>query len=313
MTVEHDEMKARNMCGSESADLPASGRCNECQSLKTRLYRHFQKSGGDERRQWETLSKEQRQVFYSQWHGQVGIDLKAAISETMVEAVRDTKKETSVKAVTWLDEFQLKKKYEGREEQLEKIKKNADTMECPTREVTMWADPDYTSSEMTRMDSERIRKRELRADEISRPHKKPKTDPALKLEPGKLTDKQLAMLGTEKLRLSELLLRLQLTNYKAALPELVDFVTKRDRDQLKLCEMKLKSTIQTIDMFTESGSGNFRDLKKEISGSRMEATTYHTRLKQTIADAEKEVTAESAAVIKEQMEAFEDTVVQPAA
>ena len=62
-------------------------------------------------------------------------------------------------------------------------------------------------------------------------------------------------------------------------------------------------------MYTESGSGNFRDLKKEISGSRMEATTYHTRLKQTITDAEKEVSAESAAVIKEQMEAFEDTLV----
>ena len=162
---------------------------------------------------------------------------------------------------------------------------------------------------MTRMDSERIRKRELRADEISRPHKKPKTDPALKLEPGKLTDKQLVTLATEKVRLGELLLRLQLTNYKAALPELVDFVTKRDRDQLKLCEMKLKSTIQTIDMYTESGSGNFRDLKKEISGSRMEATTYHTRLKQTITDAEKEVSAEVAAVIKEQMEVFEDTLV----
>mgnify|MGYP003306717460 CR=1 FL=1 len=202
----------------------------------------------------------------------------------------------------------MKEKYEGREEQIEKIKQNAETMQCNTREVTLWADPDYTSSEVTSMDSERSRKRELRADEISRPHKKPKTDPALKLEPGKLTDKQLVMLGTEKLRLSELLLRLQLTNYKAALPELVDFVTKRDRDQLKLCEMKLKSTIQTIDMYTESGSGNFRDLKKEISGSRMEATTYHTRLKQTITDAEKEVSAEVAAVIKEAMEVFEDTL-----
>ena len=114
------------------------------------------------------------------------------------------------------------------------------------------------------------------------------------------------------MRLAELLTRLQLTNYKADLPDIVDFVTKRDRDQLKLCEMKLKSTIQTIDMYTESGSGNFRDLKKEISGSRMEATTYHTRLKQTIAEAEKEVTAEAAAGIKDQMEAFEDTVVQPA-
>jgi len=266
------------------------------------------KKDGEERRQWDSLTKEQRQVFYSQWHGQVGIDLKAAISETMVEAMIESKQETSTMAVTWLDDFQLRKKYEGREEQLEKIKENADTMHCSTRDVTLWADPDYTSSEVSKVDTERQRRRELRADEVSRPNKKPKTDPDLKLEPGKLTDKQLGTLAGEKLRLGELLLKLQVTNYKADLPDLVDFVTKRDRDQLKLCEMKLKSTIQTIDMFTESGSGNFRDLKKEISVSRMEANTYHTKLKQTITEAEKELSPEVTAVIRDAVESFEESL-----
>ena len=62
-------------------------------------------------------------MFYSQWLGQVGIDLKAAISERMVESTTESKQETSTKSVKWLDDFELRKKYEGREEQIENIKK----------------------------------------------------------------------------------------------------------------------------------------------------------------------------------------------
>ena len=123
MTAQHDVMKSCNLCGKEFADLPESGRCNECCSLKTRLYRQFAKNGGDERRQWDSLTKEQRQVFYSQWHGQVGIDLKAAITESMVESTKESKQETSTISCSWLDDFQLEQKYKGREEQIENIKK----------------------------------------------------------------------------------------------------------------------------------------------------------------------------------------------
>ena len=123
MTADADVMKSCKMCGKDFADLPQSGRCNERKSLKTRLCRQFKKNAGDERRQWESLTNEQRQVFYSQWHGEVGIDLKAAISEKMVESLTESKHETSTISCSWLDEVQLREKYKGKEEPIEKIKK----------------------------------------------------------------------------------------------------------------------------------------------------------------------------------------------
>ena len=304
-------MRTCSLCDQEFPDLPQSGRCNECQSLKSRLYRQFNKSGGAEKRQWESLTKEQRQVFYSQWHGQVGIDLKAAISELVVEAYVESKQDTSTKAFKWLDDYELKKKYEGREEQIKNIKENAESMECKVRGVTLYADPDYSSSEVATLETSRERRRELRADEISRPHKKPRTDPAVKSEPGKLTDKQLSTLATEKIRLLDLHRKVQLTNSKAELPDLVDCVTKRDRDQLKLSEMKIKATIQTIDMFIESGTGNFKDVRKDIGSARGDAHANHQNLKRKCLDAEKDLSPEKIACVTDAVEAYEDELNNP--
>ena len=103
------QMKTCSLCKESFCDLPQSGRCNECQSLKTRLYRQFAKTDSVERRQWDSLTKEQRQVFYAQWHGQVGIDLKAAIKESMVESITESQKETSELQFNWLDDYELKK------------------------------------------------------------------------------------------------------------------------------------------------------------------------------------------------------------
>ena len=90
-------------------------------SLKTRLYRHFGKAkDSEERLHWHSLSKEKRQAFYHQWHGEIGIDLKAAINETMAESVKESKEEKSTKTLRWLDDIQLQEQYAGREGQIEK-------------------------------------------------------------------------------------------------------------------------------------------------------------------------------------------------
>ena len=62
-----------------------------------------------------------------------------------------------------------------------KYKTNAESMHCTIRDVMLWADPEYTSSEVASMES--TRKRESTST-ISRPQKKPKADPAPKAEPG---------------------------------------------------------------------------------------------------------------------------------
>ena len=99
-------------------------------------------------------------------------------------------------------------------------------MQCPTREVTLRADPEYTSTDVASVDSVRQRKRELSASEISRPQKKPKADPAPKAEHGKLSDKQLGTLAADKTKLGKLLKKFKSTNHKANSHELVDCITK---------------------------------------------------------------------------------------
>ena len=305
MTATHNEMKACNMCGNESADLPESGRCGECQSLKTRLCRHFAKDGGKERKQWDSLTKEQRKVFYSQWHGQVGIDLKAAITETMVETTKESKHETSTLLLIWMDDYQLSQKYKDRPEEIEKIKKNGQSIECKYRGVTLWGHPEYVSKEVASSTSSRERKRDLSAKEISRPHKKPRVGRPPATEPGKLSEKEVVNLGYEKNKLQELLNIVKLTHHKASLPELSDCTKKRDRDQLELKEYKLRTVIVAIDAATELKSGDFKKWKREIAAVRSATNPPLSKLKQSVAIAAKELDREGAEIVKQSMDKYE--------
>ena len=309
MIAPSNEVKTCNLCGKEFYDLPESGRCNECCSLKTRLYRQFAKSSGDERRQWDSLSKEQRQVFYSQWHGQVGIDMKAAISETMHEATRESKKESSTIACSWLDDFQLQQRYLGREEQIDKIKNNSQSMVCNIREVTLWADPHYSSSEVACSYTYRGRERELSASEVSRPQKKPRVDAAAKSEAGTFTQKQLVSLDLEKSKLEELLKKVRWTIYKANLPALSDNIKKRDRDQLELKELKVRATPLTLEEATKQQTGDFKEVKKEIAATRSATNPHFSRLKQSVAEAEKDLDQEGAVSVNSKMEEYEANLI----
>ena len=305
MTAQEDDEKVCKLCGVQSADLPESGRCNECQSLKTRLYRHFaKKGGGDERKHWDSLTKGQRQVFYSQWHGQVGIDLKAAINETVFETTKESKHETSTLSFTWMDENQLIQKYKGREDQLENIKKNADSMKCKIREVTLWAHPKYSSNEVNCSSSSRGRERELVANEVSRPAKRPRVD-RLQIEPGKLTEKQVGNLVFEKHKLEEFEKKIKWTIFKASLDPLSDGIKKKDRDQLHAQQQKLRNTILALDTAITQANGEFKEVKKEIAAVRSATNPYYSKLKHAVADAEKDISQEVAASIKGKMDEYE--------
>ena len=125
----------------------------------------------------------------------------------------------------------------------------------------LWADPDYTSNEMAKKEAARSdvilkrRRRSVSANQISRPKKTPKTDqpqpestdqPAPSVVPEKLTPWEWQILSEHKRRLGNLLKQIKLTNNKANLPELLEEITKRDRETLKVSEIKLTSMIKTI-------------------------------------------------------------------
>ena len=309
MTTLTVELKKCNLCGGGFEELPESKQCRKCGSLKTRLYRHFSRNAEEERKQWNNLSRSQRQMFYSKWHGELRMDLKAAISEIIVES--ESKHATSKKEYKWLDDFQLRERYKGREEQIDNIKKNAETMHCTVRDVALWADPEYTSSEVASKDS--TLKRELSKCTVSSYAKKAKVDPAPKAKPqpapktgeGKLSLQQLQTLANDKAKLVELLQNVRLTNHKANLPELVEEIKKRDREPLKETELKLTSMIATVHNSIESQMANYKYLRKEIRATQVEAKFNHKKLKECVADAENQVSPEVTATIQEQMEAVE--------
>ena len=157
-----------------------------------------------------------------------------------------------------------------------KKKCRVERVQGPRRDV--WADPEYTVNEMARQESNRQLKRELSMCTVSKPEKVQKVDPAPKEEPGpapktmpsKFTDKQSKILETEKTKARELLKKVKLTNHKANLPELVEEIMKRDRDPLKKSEITLVSMMATLAKSIESGSGDYKELKKNLKNQTKE-------------------------------------------
>ena len=74
-------------------------------------------------------------MFYSKWKDEYNLDLQSAISETFAELMKDSKYGSSTKPNKWLDDFQLRERYKGREEQIESIKKcRVDGVQGPWRD-----------------------------------------------------------------------------------------------------------------------------------------------------------------------------------
>ena len=310
-------MKTCTLCG-EGFEIGRISRatCKTCGSVHARLYYLFktndlkQSKAEDELRQWHSLTTKQRQAFYSHWYGELELHRKrkSELSDALVEFIKVSKYESSTKSWKWLADFQLRERYKGREEQVEHIQKNAESMECKVRGVMLWADAEYTSNEMEGNQSNRERERELSARSISSPQKRPKADPAPKAEPQKLSRTQLQTLARDKRKLRELLKKVKLTNHKANLPELVEEITKRDRESLRISECKLTSMIATVQKFmqcTDSGSGAYKDLQKRFYATWKEVKFYHKKLLKCVADAEKHITLEVMAIIEEKMQAAE--------
>ena len=178
-------------------------------------------------------------------------------------------------------------------------------MVCSTREVRLWADPKYNSSEVATSYSSRGRERELSASEVSRPQKKPRVGTAANTDPGTFSQKQLQKLNYEKEKMEDVLKKIQWTLQKANLPVLSDDIKKRDRDQLELKQDRLKATIWAIDAAWKRESGDFKEMKRDISATRSATNPAFSKLKQSVAEAEKDLDQEGVALVKKKMDEYE--------
>ena len=227
--------------------------------------------------------------------------MKRAILEARLES--ESKHATSTKAYKWLDDFQLRDVYKGREEQVENIKTNAKSCWCKVRCVMLWwASPYYAISEVASNDS--TGKRELSTSEASTPRKKKKRY-LRETPPKKLTLDQLHGLRNHKHNLMELLVKVKLTNRKANLTELVEEFRNIDRAPLKQIELMITSMIAKVENCIDSEMANFADLRKEITIAAEAAKFHHKELEIRIADVENQLAPEVKAIIQEKMDAAE--------
>ena len=81
----------------------------------------------------------------------------------------------------FLDEEDMKTKYQHKPAQLESIWLNSRTMTCPIRKVKLWMDPEFSFTNLDTLTHSRQQKRKLSQEAIVKPAKKAKAQARPKL------------------------------------------------------------------------------------------------------------------------------------
>jgi hypothetical protein len=143
--------------GSASADVccictkptstPSSYRCAECNAIKSRLAR-FMKDRPGLSQDWQsamTGNKVDRTAFFAAAHNLFGSDLEKHVQATLEMTCAESS-EVSMKGTgLWLDEFDLAKKYAGKDRRLAAILKNCRRFWDETSETELFEDMEFTS------------------------------------------------------------------------------------------------------------------------------------------------------------------------
>ena len=137
-----------NECHEVDGEAPSGGvfRCKDCNALKSRLQRLFQKPGMSKSEvAFKALSKDEREKFFRDEHAAMG-DALAAAMETVVSSKTTTTNTVSFKGTgEFLDEQDLSEKYAKKPEQLAAILRNTRKIYDPIRETTLFEDMKYVS------------------------------------------------------------------------------------------------------------------------------------------------------------------------
>ena len=116
--------------------------------------------------------------------GKFGNDLRLAVEETIEECKVTEDKDLFINDGHFIDEDDLKTKYEKKPQQLESIMENARTVFCPVRKVKLYEDPDYNSKASQGQTTTTVEKRSCQRESAIKPHKKPKVEKPPAIEEG---------------------------------------------------------------------------------------------------------------------------------
>ncbi len=120
-------------------------RCRNCHNLQARLHRLI-KHRPDLEGLWGDQSVAQRADFFKEHHLSMGHNLEMAVSQ-LVTASKSHVDTTRFSAeAQWLDEEDVRSKFQGKPQQVESILQNARHMFCPARQVMMYEIPDYKTA-----------------------------------------------------------------------------------------------------------------------------------------------------------------------
>ena len=121
-------------------------RCKDCNALKSRLFRLFQKPGMDKTEEvFKAMTKDEREKFFRDQHALMGDGL-AAVMETLVTSKTTTTTTMSFKGTgEFLDKADLTEKYAKKPQQLASILSNTRKVYDPIRHTTLFEDMLYVS------------------------------------------------------------------------------------------------------------------------------------------------------------------------
>jgi len=145
-------------------------RCNCCNALMSRIYRANGKVN------W--VSKEARQEFFQMHSALAGEDLKKELECVTTQVEKDSIKDNDDADVIWLDDIDLKKKYEHKPAQLKALMETAETREHPSRKVKLYADVSFNTKKSKIHEAYLELKRQSTSTEMFKAPKKVKKEEA---------------------------------------------------------------------------------------------------------------------------------------
>ena len=143
-------------------------RCVMCNRLSSRIYRAQGKV--------DWVSKEARKEFFLQHSTLTGKDLRKELVNTTTQVEKETSKVDADEDVEWLDEVDLKAKYENKPDQLKAILSTAETRTHPTRKVTLYADITFKTKSSKSHEFQAEAKRQCTSLEVIKGPKKIKKE-----------------------------------------------------------------------------------------------------------------------------------------
>ena len=152
-------------------------RCRSCHNVRSAINR-MTKNHGTLVKDFFKVTGDRLEAFYKE-HGHLrGEDLRSKVEEVVTDWKTQTTRFEFNQDAEYLDEDDIKKRYEHKPEVAENILRNGKRFFCPVKKILLYADPKYSAKVQDAIEHGTTEKRKgqmaLKNDEPEPPQKKPK-------------------------------------------------------------------------------------------------------------------------------------------